>query len=74
MPVRTVAAQSKIKCFRGIMFCMRRMVLFTAFYALLSLDCLFWVGLFEIQTDQTTQVTRHTLHDKILDKVIETGK
>ena len=50
------------------------MVLFTAFYALLSLDCLFWVGLFEIQTDQTIQVTRHTLHDKILDKVIETGK
>ena len=43
--------------FRGIMFCMRRMVLFTAFYALLSLDSLFWVGLLEILTDQTTPVS-----------------
>ena len=46
VPVRTVASQSKIKFFRGIMFCMRRVVLFTAFYALLSLDSLFWIRLF----------------------------
>ena len=39
------------------MFCMRRVVLFAAFYALLSLDSLFSVGLFDIQTDQTTQVS-----------------
>ena len=53
------------------MFCMRRVVLFAALYALLSLGSLFWVGLFEIQTDQTTQ---STVHDKILDKVIKRGK
>ena len=39
------------------MFCMRRVVLFTTFYALLSLDSLFWVRLFQIQTDQTTQLS-----------------
>ena len=44
MPVRTVASQSKIIFFME--FCMRRMVLFTAFYALLSLDSQFWVSLF----------------------------
>ena len=43
MPVQTVALQSKqIFCCR-IMFCMCRMVLFTAFYALLSPNSLFWV-------------------------------
>ena len=46
MPVRTVASQSKLNFFHGIMFCMRRVVLFTAFYALVSLHSLFWVGLF----------------------------
>ena len=53
------------------MFCMHRVVLFTTFDTLLSLDSLFWVRLFEIQTDQTTQ---WRVYDKILDKVIETGK
>ena len=52
MPVPTVASQSKKKIC-GIMFCMCRVVLFTALYAFLSL----WVGLFEIQTNQTTQVS-----------------
>ena len=48
MPVRTGGSQSNffLLYFRGIMFCMRTVVLFTAFYALLSLDSLFWVGLF----------------------------
>ena len=55
------------------MFCIRRMVLFTAFYVLLSLDSLFWVGLFQIQTDQTSPVSTQSMI-KILDKVIETGK
>ena len=46
VPVRTIAHRVISFLFRGIIFCMRRMVLFTAFYALLSLDSLFWVGLF----------------------------
>ena len=48
MPLRTGGSQSNVFLlyFRGIMFCMRTVVLFTAFYALLSLDSLFWVGLF----------------------------
>ena len=55
------------------MFCMRRVVLFTAFYALLSLDSLFWVGLF-LDSNRSDNPGKHTVHDKILDKVIETGK
>ena len=48
MPVRTGGSQSNffLLYFRGIMFCMRTVVLFTAFYALPSLGSLFWVGLF----------------------------
>ena len=55
------------------MFCMRRVVLFTAFYALLSLDSLFWVGPF-LDLNWSDNPGKHTVHDKILDKVIETGK
>ena len=55
------------------MFRMRRVVLFTAFYALLSLDSLFWVGLF-LDSNRSDDPGKHTVHDKILDKVIETGK
>ena len=54
MPVRTVASQSKVTFFAELCFLAQD---FTAFYALLSLDSLFSVGLFEIQTDQTTQVS-----------------
>ena len=61
MPVRTAASQSK-KYFAELCFvCIRVVVLFTAFYAFLSLDSLFWVGLFEIQTDQTTQVSTQSM-------------
>ena len=52
---------------------MRRVVVFTAFYALLSLDSLFWVGLF-LDSNRSDDPGKHTVHDKILDKVIETGK
>ena len=55
------------------MFCVRRVVLFTAFYALLSLDSLFWVRLFS-DSNRSDNPVMHTFHDKILDKVIETGK
>ena len=54
---QTVASQSKQFCCCGIMFCMCRMVLFTAFYALFSPDSLFWVSLFQILTDQATPVS-----------------
>ena len=53
MPVRTVASQCELKGKKniyiykcGILFCIRRIVLFTAFYAFLSLGSLFWVGNF----------------------------
>ena len=49
------------------------MVLFTAFCALLSLDNLFWVGLFLV-SNRSDNSGKHTVHDKILDKIIETGK
>ena len=52
------------------MFCMRRVVLFTAFYALLSTDSLFWVRLF-LDSNRSDNPVKH---DKILDKVTETGK
>ena len=55
------------------MFCMRRVVLFTAFYALLSLDSLFWGVLF-LDSNRSDNPGKHTVHDQILDKVIETGK
>ena len=57
------------------MFCMRRVVLFTALYALLSLDSLFWVGLF-LDSNRSDNPGKHTVYDKklMLDKVIETGK
>ena len=55
------------------MFCIRRMVLFTAFYALLSLDNLFWVRLF-LDSNRSDNPGKHTVNDKILDEVIETGK
>ena len=55
------------------MCCMRRIVLFTAFYALLSPDSLFWVGPF-LDSNRSDNPSKHTVHDKILDKVIETGK
>ena len=55
------------------MFCMRKVVLFTAFYALLSLESLFWVGLF-LDSNRSDNPGKHTVHDRILDKVIETGK
>ena len=41
---------------------MRRMVLFTAFYALLSLDSLFWVGLF-LDSNRSDNPGKHTVHD-----------
>ena len=49
------------------------MVLFTAFYALLSLESLFWVGLF-LDSNRSDNPGKHTVHDRILDKVIEMGK
>ena len=52
---------------------MRKVVLFTAFYALLSLDSLFWVRLF-LDSNRSDNPVKHTVHDKILDTVIETGK
>ena len=55
------------------MFCMRRVMLFTAFYALLSLDGLFWVGLF-LDSNRSDNPVKHTVHDKILDTIIEMGK
>ena len=55
------------------MCCMRRIVLFTAFYALLSPDSLFWVGPF-LDSNRSDNPGKHTVHDKILDKDIETGK
>ena len=55
------------------MFCMRRVVLFTAFYGLLLLDSLFWVGLF-LDSNWSDNPGKHTVHDKILDKVIGTGR
>ena len=44
MPVRTVASQSKIYFFAE--FCVVYYAQGGAFYALLSLDSLYWVGLF----------------------------
>ena len=55
------------------MFCMRRVVLFTSLYALLSLDSLFWVGPF-LDSNRSDNPGKHTVYDKMLDKVIETGK
>ena len=52
---------------------MRRVVLFTAFYALLSLDTLF-LGPSFLDSNRSDNPVLHTVHDKILDKVIETGK
>ena len=43
------------------MFCTRRMVIFTAFYALLSLSILFWIGPFQMQTNQTTLVSTKSM-------------
>ena len=47
-----------------------------AFYALLSLDSLFWVVFFFFffNENQSDNPGKHTVDDKILDKVIETGK
>ena len=61
MPVRTVASQSFFFFFRGIMFRMRRMVLFMHFFH--SMD-----------PNRSDNPGKHTVHDTILDKVIETGK
>ena len=48
------------------------MVLFTAVYAFLSLGSLFWVDIFYF--NQSDNFGKHTVQDKILDKVIEVGK
>ena len=52
-------------------------MLFTAFYALLSLDSLFWVRLFFLKkknSNRSDNPGKHTVHDKILDEVIQTGR
>ena len=46
MPLRTVASQNKNKNKNSRNYVLYAQVLFTAFCALLSLDSLFWVGLF----------------------------
>ena len=52
---------------------MCRDVLFTAFYALLSPNNLFWISLF-LDSNWSDNPGKHTIHDKILDKVNEMGK
>ena len=58
MYVRTVASQSKIIIFAELCLYAQDGAFYCFLYTSLSFfDSLFWVGLFQIQTDQTTPVS-----------------
>ena len=72
MPVRTVASQSKINFFAELFFVCAGwcfLLLFMHFFH--SIACF---GSVFLDSNRSDNPVMHTGHDKILDKVIETGK